>query len=268
MSSRFRSVIVVALVTAVAPAISAQTRELRVCADPDNLPFSDRRMQGFENRIADVLARELGAMVQYTWQRMGRGFVRTYLNTGECDVLIGVPGGSPQLLTTTPYYRSTFVFVSRRERGLDVRSLADPRLRALRIGVQFGGEGYTAPGFVLGQRGVVRDLVPFAGVGPEAPAIINAVVQRQVDLAIAWGPLAGYAARHHRGVLRLTPVAAQTEPVDVATAADIAIGMRKGETRLREELQRALAARQAEIDGILSEYGVVRIPLRAEGVGD
>src|SRR5437868_3222842 len=108
---------------------SAFAAELRVCADPDNLPFSNRQQQGFENRIADLLARDLNAKVTYEWQRLGRGFVREVLNKGKCDVLLGIPQNFRALLTTKPYYRSDYVFVVRRDRGLHLTSFDDEQLR-------------------------------------------------------------------------------------------------------------------------------------------
>lgn len=261
MSSRCRSVIGVGFVAvtliAAAAIAAAQARELRVCADPDNLPFSNRQTQGFENRIAEVLARELDANLRYTWQRTGRGFIRTYLNKGECDVLIGAPVGSSQVLTTTPYYRSTFVFVTRADRPLPIQTLDDPRLRRLRIAVQFGDEGYTPAGFALGRRGLGGNLAPFSAVGPQARTIIDAVVDGRVDVAVVWGPLAGYLASAHNVRLRLVAVEPQVDGPGVAMAFDIAVAVRRDDTDLRGQIEGALAARRSDIARILATYGVV-----------
>ncbi|HUR94055.1 MAG TPA: hypothetical protein VMY76_05700, partial [Gemmatimonadales bacterium] len=115
-----------------------------MCADPNNLPFSNRREQGFENRIAALIGAELGARVQYTWWPQRRGFVRNTLNAERCDVVIGVPDGFDEVLTTRPYYRSAYAFVSRAG-GVSVRSFDDPALRTLRIGVHFTGAGGNPP---------------------------------------------------------------------------------------------------------------------------
>src|SRR5437868_4179446 len=114
----------------------ASATELRVCADPDNLPNSNRQQQGFENRIAELVARDLNARLTYEWQRMGRGFVRDVVDKGKCDVVLGIPQNFRALLTTQPYYRSTFMFVTRRDRGLHLHSFDDSQLRNLKIGVQ------------------------------------------------------------------------------------------------------------------------------------
>ncbi|HMH55230.1 MAG TPA: transporter substrate-binding domain-containing protein, partial [Gemmatimonadales bacterium] len=142
-------------------------RELRVCADPNNLPFSNQRREGFENRLADLIAGELGDTVRYTWQPQRRGFLRNTLNANACDVVMGMPLGSDRVLTTRPYYRSSYVFVSRKDRHLRVRSLDDPVLRKLRIGVQLVGDDYanTPPVHALSRRGIVKNLVGYSVLG-------------------------------------------------------------------------------------------------------
>src|SRR5690606_5361260 len=127
-------------------------RPFRVCADPNNLPFSNAAEQGFENALAELLAAELGATVEYTWWAQRRGFIRNTLNAGDCDVVMGVPAGYELVATTQPYYRSTYVFVYRREPGLELRTIDDPRLRELAIGVHLIGDdgGNTPPVHALG----------------------------------------------------------------------------------------------------------------------
>src|SRR5581483_9826605 len=112
------------------------TRTLRVCADPNNLPFSNQREEGFENRLAQLIARDPQARVEYTWWAQRRGFARETVSSGLCDVVAGVPSGFERTLVTAPYYRSSYVFVTRRDHGLRLRTLDDPRLQSLRIGVQ------------------------------------------------------------------------------------------------------------------------------------
>src|SRR6185437_16735276 len=133
---------------------------LRVCADPNNLPFSNRAQQGFENRIADLIGHELGEPVTYDWWAQRRGFARNTLNADECDLVVGTVAGMEMLATTRPYYRSTYVFVTRRDRHLDIRSLDDPRLRHLRIGVQLIGDDFsnTPPAHALARRGIVQNV--------------------------------------------------------------------------------------------------------------
>src|SRR5690242_9292188 len=119
-----------------------QKRLLRVCADPNNLPFSNQQQEGFENKIADLIAREMNATVDYTWWAQRRGFIRNTLEAGQCDVVMGLPLGFEMAATTSPYYRSTYVFVYKKDRGLNLQSFDDPALRHLRIGVQLIGDDF------------------------------------------------------------------------------------------------------------------------------
>ena len=139
---------------------SATLGALRVCADPNNLPFSNQRGEGFENRLASLIARDLHARVEYTWWAQRRGFVRNTLKTGSCDVIMGVPATMDMVLHTAPYYRSTYVFVTRRTRGIVVRSLDDPVLRRVRVGVQLIGDdgANTPPAHALARRGIVQNV--------------------------------------------------------------------------------------------------------------
>jgi len=241
---------------------TAQVRDLRVCADPNNMPFSNRKQEGFENRIAQLMAKDLGAHVNYVWQRMGRGFVREYLDKAQCDLLIGIPTNYRQVLTTSPYYRSTYVFVSRRDRGLQSGSFNSPELHGFkRIGVQVLEEEYTPPGEALARRGLQAAIVGFDTIGDGADSIVHAVATRQVDLAVVWGPLAGYFAKKYGRRIELMPVEPEVDPPGLPFTFAISMGVRKGNFVLRDELQGFLARRRSEIQHILDEYGVPQLPL-------
>jgi len=238
-------------------------RELRVCADPNNLPFSNQRREGFENRLADLIAGELGDTVRYTWQPQRRGFLRNTLNAHACDVVMGMPLGSDRVLTTRPYYRSSYVFVSRKDRHLSVRSLDDPVLRKLRIGVQLVGDDYanTPPVHALSRRGIVKNLVGYSVLGDYSqenpPArIIDAVIARDVDVAVAWGPLAGYFAKKSPIPLELVPVSPEVDPPGLRFAFDISLAVRTEDTLRMKELERILERRRSDIDRLLRDYGV------------
>ena len=238
-------------------------RELRVCADPNNLPFSNQRREGFENRLADLIAGELGETVRYTWQPQRRGFLRNTLNAQACDVVMGMPQGSDRVLTTRPYYRSSYVFVSRKDRHLSVRSLDDPVLRKLRIGVQLVGDDYanTPPVHALSRRGIVKNLVGYSVLGDYSqenpPArIIDAVIARDVDVAVAWGPLAGYFAKKSPIPLELVPVSPEVDPPGLRFAFDISLAVRTEDTLRMKELERILERRRSDIDRLLRDYGV------------
>ena len=242
-------------------------RVLRVCSDPNNLPFSNNEGAGFENRIAALVARELGERVEYTWWAQRRGFVRNTLNAGACDVVIGTPAHMDMLLTTAPYYRSSYVFVTRRDRRLAITSFDDPRLRTLRIGVPIVGDDYasTPPVHALVRRGLVRNIVGFSVYGdygtPNPPMrLVDAVSEGNVDVAVAWGPLAGYAALRSRTPLMLAPVVPPPDLRVVPFAYDIAMGVRRGDTVLRARLDSIIVSRRAAIDSILDAFGVPRFP--------
>jgi quinoprotein dehydrogenase-associated probable ABC transporter substrate-binding protein len=245
---------------------------LRVCADPNNLPFSNRAGAGFENALADLVARDLHRGVAYTWWPQRRGFVRHTLSAGDCDVVIGVPAGYRLTLTTAPYYRSSYVFVTRADRHLAIRSFDDPRLKSLRIGVHTIGDDYNnvPPARALVARGIVGNISGYSIYGdysrPDPPrTLIDAVARGDVDVAIAWGPLAGYFAARERTPLRVDPVPAEDARADTPMTFAIAMGVRKDDLALRDALDGIIARRHDEIDALLRRYGVplVGTPPRA-----
>ena len=244
---------------------SPPERELRVCADPNNLPFTNRQLEGFENRLADLLARDLHATVRYTWWPQRRGFIRSTLKAGACDVVLGVPSSFEMALPTRPYYRSTYVFIYRKDRGIAVRSFDDPVLRKLRIGVQMIGDdgNNTPPAHALANRGMIGNVVGYTVYGdysqPNPPArIVEAVAKGDVDVAVVWGPLAGYFAPRQKVPLEIVPVSPQIDMPFLPFVFDISMGVRRGDTKLQAELDGILERRRPEIDALLDRYGVPR----------
>ena len=240
-------------------------RVLRVCADPNNLPFSNQQEKGLENRLARLLARELGARVEYTWWAQRRGFVRNTLKAGLCDVVMGVPRDYELALTTRPYYRSSYVFVSRTDVGAPVRSFDDARLRRLRIGLHVVGDDAAAvpPAHALSRRGIVDNVRGYSVYGDYAQDsppldLLRALERGEVDVAVVWGPMAGYFAKHSRAKLRLAPVTVHAADAHLPFAFDISLGVRRGERALKAELERALTRRQREVRALLADYGVPR----------
>jgi mxaJ protein len=232
---------------------------LRVCADPNNLPFSNQRGEGLENRLAELIARELKTSVSYVWWAQRRGFIRNTLAAGQCDVVMGVPSDLPSVLTTRPYYRSRYVFVSRAARNIVIRSFDDPKLRQLRIGVQVVGDGAnTPPMAAFARRGMATNLVGYTVFGdyaqPNPPArIVEAVASGDVDIAVVWGPLAGFFADKYAVPLAVTPVP-EDGPLSFEFAISLAV--RKGDEARRATLDRLLVSRRAEIEEILDQYHV------------
>jgi mxaJ protein len=249
----------------VCPAVASGQKagQFRVCADPDNMPFSNRKMEGFENKIADLIAKDLGATTSYAWWGQRRGFIRNTMNAtleeGRCDVVIGAPEKYDLVRTTTPYYRSTYVFVYPKGKRLSIRSLNDPVLAKLKIGVHLLGDDYTNPPPVheLAKRGIVDNVVGFStfysSQNPPS-AIVDAVAQGQVDVAIVWGPAAGYFAA--RRPVPLEVVAVPSGKGDLPFAFDISLGVKPGNEALRAKLEQVLVRRQAAITQILRDYNV------------
>ena len=243
---------------AIAFCANAQT-VLRVCADSENLPFSNRRDEGFENRIAERLAQDIGARVEFVWWDGHKGLVKNTLNEGRCDVLMGVPATLESVAATAPYYRSTYVFVTRKG-APPIISFDDPRLREMRIGVHMTAGDYAPPAAALGRRGLAANVRGYRLFGmpgqADAPArLIRAVATGDVDAAIVWGPLAGYFAKHEQTPLEITPVSPQSD-AGVPFAYDISIGVRKENHSLRAALDSALHRNCAAVQAILREYGV------------
>ncbi|MER8527058.1 MULTISPECIES: substrate-binding domain-containing protein [unclassified Mesorhizobium] len=262
--SRRLAVAVGALALSLVAAV-ANARELRICADPNNMPFSNAARQGFENKIAELIARELGATVSYTWWAQRRGFVRNTLKAGLCDLVPGTPANLEMLRTTAPYYRSSYVFVTRQDVP-EITSFNDPRLRDLHIGVQLiGDDGANSPPVqALGRRGIVGHLIGFPVYGdysaPNPPArIIEAVANGDIDMAVVWGPLAGYFAARQKVALRITPVSPRVDGPQLPMIFDISMGVRRGDDTLRSEVNAALTRHRAEIDAILATYQVPRL---------
>jgi mxaJ protein len=231
--------------------------ELRVCADPNNLPFSNEREEGFENLIARMVAADLKRTLRYTWWPQRRGFVRNTLNTGGCDVIMGVPSDYALALPTRPYYRSTYVFVVDPRKGPPVTSLDDPRLAHWRIGVHVN----VPPAQALAARDLTGNLRGYTLTGdyfrPDPPrALIDAVAHGEVDIAVAWGPLAGYFAPREPVPLELSPVAALAERPDLPMTFAISMGVRKADEALRALLDREIERRAPEIRRLLMRYGV------------
>jgi mxaJ protein len=244
---------------------------LRVCADPNDLPYSNRRGEGFENRIAELVARDLGRRISYLWWPERRGFIRKTLNAGQCDLVMGLPSNVDTVLMTRPYYRSGYVFVTRADRRLHLRSLDDPRLHRLTIGVQIVGADYanSPPAHALSNRGIVRNVrgfMVFPGFSSEARqrSIVDAVATGAVDVSIVWGPIAGYFVRRSRVPLAVTPVEPQIDLPFLPFVFDISMAVRRGDNGLRDRLDEVIERRMPQIDAVLRRYDVPRLDMPGE----
>jgi mxaJ protein len=246
-------------VLALRPSASA----LRVCADPNNLPFSDSLGRGFENRIASMLANDLGARLEYRWWPQRRGFVRNTLKANACDVVIGVPSGYDMLAPTMPYYQSTYVFVTRADKRSHIASFDDPSLRRARIGLHLMGDDYAnSPAAVaLMRRGLGANIHGYMIYGDYDKAsppsrLLDAVVKDDVDVAVAWGPLAGYYAQHSAVPLTVTPVSPSIDTPFLPFVYSISMGVRRGDSTRKALLDSEIVRRRTDIRRVLTEYGV------------
>ena len=262
-TTAIRSIPALALAFACVFACAAEARTLRVCADPGNLPYSNRDKAGFENAIVDVVARALGADVDYVWWSQQRGYARKTLGAGTCDLWPGVATDVTTMETTAPYYRSTYVFVSRAGEHLDIASFDDPRLKTLRVGVQLIGNDATntPPAHALAARGItanVRGFMIYDAGNAESPSpIMQAVADGTVDVALVWGPAAGWFAKKTKVPLTLTPTPASDGALPMTFG--VSMGVRNGNDALRGDVERALDRQRDAIDAILDEFGVPRV---------
>jgi quinoprotein dehydrogenase-associated probable ABC transporter substrate-binding protein len=239
-------------------------KSLRVCADPNNLPFSNDRGEGFENKLADLVASDLGMAVSYTWWAQRRGFIRNTLKAGKCDVVIGTPA-LDMIDVTQPYYRSGYVFVSRASDEIRFTSLLAPELRTLRVGVQLiGDDGFnTPPAHALGAQHITDNVKGFLVYGDyrtDSPPsrIVEAVADGAVDVAAVWGPLAGYYATRSRVPLRVVAISGTEAFRPLRFDFSISMGVRKGDDALKARLDDVIARRKREIEAIIDAYGVPR----------
>jgi mxaJ protein len=244
------------------------TSELTVCADPNNLPFSNKAEEGFENKIASLIARDMGAKLTYVWWAQRRGYARSTLNEAKCDLWPGVAKGVDRIATSRPYYHSTYVFVTRKTALLQGLTLDDARLRSLKIGVQMIGNDATntPPAHSLSRRGIVDNVRGYMLYGnyetPNPPAaIIHAVAKGDVDVSLVWGPLAGYFAAHSAVPLRLERVTPVLDDATWPMTYGISVGVNRRNPELLAEVERILDQEQPTIDAILSTYAVPSIPM-------
>lgn len=245
---------------------------LRVCADPDNMPFSNEAQEGFENRLATLIATAWNSQVQYLWWAAPRGLFSKALNGRYCDVILQAPTGFDMAGVTRPYYRTGYVIVQRADAPHKVTSLDDPALKSMKIGINlFAADAEnTPPAMALSAHGVVGNLVGFSttfvGGLAHPEDIITAVVDGTVDLSMVWGPLAGYYAKRAGADLTMTPI-----PDDTLTGMPMAFSMgiatRRRERAFRDSLQHFLDTRQADITALLNEYGFPLFPIPPDSAG-
>jgi quinoprotein dehydrogenase-associated probable ABC transporter substrate-binding protein len=247
----------VAIFAAATAAGAEHTGSLRVCADPGNMPFSNNRGEGIENKIAEVLARNLGTWVQYYYRPgIERGMTRTTLYADECDVMFDMPADTEHVLVTTPLYRTTFVLASRSDRGITIKNLDDPRLKTLKVGVY----QTSAIREALTDHDVRNLSIHYLShdadlVAEDQPAYqVQQMVDGKIDIAAVWGPFAGYYQAMKHAPIALQPVNLMEDAVPLEF--DMAVAVRTSDKDLQAQLERALLAERDAIRSILTEFGV------------
>jgi quinoprotein dehydrogenase-associated probable ABC transporter substrate-binding protein len=231
------------------------TTALRVCADPSNLPFSNDKSEGFENKIAELLAGDLGVPVRYTWFPDTIGFIRATLNARKCDIIMGTVSGNELVQNTNPYYRSTYALIYRTDRGLTVKTLEDPALQTLKIGAIAG----TPPTTILATQGLLKNLRSYQLVvdtrfDHPAEELIHDVAAGTIDIGVVWGPIAGFYARRESTPLSVVALESTNTPMQMDYR--ITMGVRHNEPEWKRKINGLIRKHQAEINKILFEFGV------------
>jgi quinoprotein dehydrogenase-associated probable ABC transporter substrate-binding protein len=250
----------------VAPQEIIDRSELKVCADPNNLPFSDEKKEGFENKIAELMGAELGLKVDYVWFPQVIGFVRNTLRAHLCDLVMGTGAGDEIMQTTNPYYFTTYVMLYRSDKALAAEGPQDPRLARLRLGVVGG----TPPADLLARHDLMANTKPYALMVDtrfETPThdMVQDIIDGAIDVGFLWGPIAGYYRKHDTLPLTLVPL--KSEPGAARMAYHIAMGVRANEPEWRRHINAAILKRQAEITAILRDYGIPLLNEQGELAG-
>lgn len=239
------------------------TAHLRVCADPNNLPFSNEAQEGLENQIISLLSEELGRDVRYTWFPQSVGFVRNTLRLRQCDLISGITTTSEKVQNTNPYYHSAYAIVHRADLQPIIDRVSDERLQSAKIGVVAG----TPPGDLLAANGLLENITPYhlvADTRREAPArqAVLDVASGKTDVALVWGPIAGYFAKQAEEPLIVTPLLHEDNRVRMSYRVSMAV--RFNETDWKRTVNSALRKIQPQIDEILHDYGVPLLNDRGE----
>lgn len=242
--------------SAATPSYEARNREyLTVCGDPNHLPYSNKEMEGFENKIAQLIAGDLNRTLRYHWWPQTIGFVRNTLKVRLCDLVMGVTSVNDLLQNTNPYYRSVYTLVYRKDAGLDIHTLDDPALKNLKLGIVAG----TPPATLLIQYGLMDHVRSYERTvdtrlfSPATHAVAD-VANGDIDVAVIWGPIAGYAARQQKTPLVVVPLPAKENSVQLAF--NVSMGIRRRETNWKHQLNSELDKLAPRIQQILIDYDI------------
>lgn len=229
---------------------------LRVCADPSNLPYSNDKGEGFENKLAELLAAKLGKTLAYTFYPQSTGFVRNTLGSRRCDVIPGFPQGDELVQSTNPYYRTAYALVVRAGSDLaDIDALGDQRIRDKRLGIVAG----TPPSTYLTVFGEMRKAKPYplvvdTRVDSSARAMIHDIETGEIDAGVLWGPMAGYYAKHENPPMHVKLLLKEAGGPPMTFR--ISMGVRATDQNWKRQLNRLIADNQPEINKLLTDFGV------------
>ncbi|HEX3439426.1 MAG TPA: substrate-binding domain-containing protein [Pseudolabrys sp.] len=239
-----------------APFELVDPKVLRVCADPHNMPYSNTELEGFENKLADLIAKQLGKGISYTWYPNAPGFVRQTLALYKCDIIMGMPQGDDIVQVTNPYYRTAYALVYKAGNGLDgVDTLTDPRLKDKHIGIVAG----TPPATNMVLDGLMANAKPYPLVvdtrfDSSAVAMVKDIADGNIDAGVLWGPLAGYHAKHAGAPVTIVPLLKETNGPRLSYR--IGMGVRYSDQDWKRDLNRLIREQQPVIDALLQSYGV------------
>jgi len=229
---------------------------LRVCADPHNLPFSNEKLEGFENKLAELFAKKLDKSIAYTWFPQATGFVRQTLGSHRCDVIMGFPQGDDLVQSTNPYYRTAYAFIFKPGSDLEgIDTLADARLKEKRIGIVAGTPAAT----YLAINGLLAHAKPYAlmvdtRIDSSAEAMVKDLKSGEIDIGILWGPMAGYYAKQENPALRVVPILKENGGPRLTYR--LTMGVRAADQTWKRQLNRLIQENQGEINRLLIAYGV------------
>ena len=240
----------------------AQSWELRVCADPNNLPYTNDRGQGLDNKLVDLIANQLDAQLVYEWFPQGSTMVQRKLREGDCDLILGVGESYQGMLSTLAYYQSSFVFAYRDGENYVVETLDDPVLRNLRLASETAG---IPPYQSLVNRNLSQKALVIDGrnlnQGVFTSPILEAVAAKEVDVAIMWGPLAGYYNQKLAKPLKIVPVLPEFELPATSMIYAVTMIVRPGDDALRDRLNFVIANNWDRVHELLKEYNFPLIEL-------
>jgi quinoprotein dehydrogenase-associated probable ABC transporter substrate-binding protein len=229
---------------------------LRVCADPRNMPFSNEKGDGLENKIAELFADKLSKKLDYMFFPQATGFVRMTLSAHRCDVIMGFPQGDDLVQGTNPYYRTAYALVAKSGSDLaEVDTLGDPRLKGKHLGIVAG----TPPATNMAVNGLMTTAKPYplmidTRIDSSAAAMIKDIVSGEIDAGILWGPMAGYYAKQQTPPLRVVPLVKETTGPQLSYR--IGMGVRAADQNWKRQLNRLIQENQPEINKILVDFGV------------